>query len=81
MGEEFVVKIQWAENMPLMVYDKSRTLHLMVEDDERSTHVKQIVKMIKEKGVMGLKGYFQAKVRKNGELEVYFHKMAKPKKW
>lgn len=81
MDEEFVVKIQWAENLPLMVYDKSRTLHLMVEDDERSTHVNQIVKMIKESGVMGLKGYFRAKVRKCGELEVYYNKMATPKKW
>ena len=81
-GDEFIVKVQYTPGLSLLVYDKTRSLNMNCStDDGRSTHVDKIVAMIIEYGVVGRKGYFRARVKKNGELELFFNKMAGAQKW
>jgi hypothetical protein len=82
LGDEFIVKIQYTPGLPLLVYDKTRSLNMNCSiDDGRSTHVDQVVAMIIEHGVFGRKGYFRARVQQNGKLEVFFNKMTGAQKW
>ena len=82
LGDEFIVKIQYTPGLSLLVYDKTRSLNMNCSiDDGRSSNVDKVVAMVMEHGVFGRKGYFRAKVKQHGKLEVYFNKMAGPQKW
>jgi len=76
LGEEFVVKVQIGmDRGPMMVYNETRTLVLSAACDAR------LQRLVAEKGVLRRKGYFRARVRENGKLEVFYEKMVTPKKW
>jgi hypothetical protein len=78
----FVVKIQipMASSLQsLMVYNKTKSFQCMISTAEKRGRMIQNV--IKEKGVMGMKAYFNVYVTKKKSLVVIKEPMLAPQPW
>jgi hypothetical protein len=78
----FVVKIQVpmaSSAQPLMVYNKTRSFQCMISTAEKRGQMIQNV--IMEKGVMGMKAYFNAYVTNKKTLVVIKEPMLAPQPW
>lgn len=70
-GRNMILKIQ----VPLgsggmLVYNKKRTFECILGHDKNPAAYMRIKKIINEKGILGLKGYFAAELRSKDELAI-----------
>ena len=54
----------------LFLYNKKRTFECILSHDKNPAAFTRIKKIINEKGILGLKGYFAAELRSKDELAI-----------
>lgn len=54
----------------MLVYNKKRTFECILSHDKNPAAYTRIKKIINEKGILGLKGYFAAELRSKDELAI-----------
>ena len=72
-GKNMVLKIQvplGGGNHDLFLYNKKRTFECTLKYDANPAAYARIKKIINEKGILGLKGYFFAELRSKNELAI-----------
>ena len=70
-GRHMVLKIQVCLNdVGMLVYDKKRTFECFLDYDKNPTVYTRLEKIIREKGILGLKAYFAAELKSRDELVV-----------
>jgi hypothetical protein len=82
-GKVFIVKVQvpmGGSKLPCMVYNKNKSFQTLITPDN-CTQYNKIVELIKTKGVMGLKGYFNALVDDNGNFKILCDELLPQQPW
>ena len=71
-GKNMVLKIQVPAQGDggMLVYNKKRTFECVLEHDKNPDAYMRIKKMVKEKGILGMKAYFAAELRSKDELAI-----------
>ena len=72
-GKNMVLKIQIpldGNNRDLFLYNKKRTFECTLKYNTDPAAYTRIKKIINEKGILGLKGYFFAELRSKNELAI-----------
>ena len=71
-GRNMVLKVQvpMHANGGMLVYNKKRTFECILDYDKNPDAYMRIKKMIKEKGILGMKAYFAAELKSKDELAI-----------
>ena len=71
-GRNMVLKVQVPiqGNGGMLVYNKKRNFECVLDYDKNADAYMRIKKVIKEKGILGMKAYFAAELRSKDELAI-----------